>query len=179
MVQKCSSSSLDWYRKIFARNPWDFTIKKVGFLANVPLNQSLVGGWATPLKNMNVNWDDDYSQLIWENKIHGNQSPPTRSPQPVCSSTPHLGQLLNLIAFICQQALLHSTCRDRRFGRCKLLAVPTPTFHVVSPQTDFFGGNLSEDCDSSPISIISCNYGPCNILSHLGICCNCMEVSYI
>ena len=27
----------------------------------------LVGGWATPLKNMKVNWDD-YSQ-IWENKI--------------------------------------------------------------------------------------------------------------
>ena len=24
----------------------------------------LVGGWATPLKNMKVNWDDDYSQYM-------------------------------------------------------------------------------------------------------------------
>ena len=29
----------------------------------------LVGGWATPLKNMKVNWDDDIPN-IWENKIH-------------------------------------------------------------------------------------------------------------
>ena len=28
----------------------------------------LVGGWATPLKNMNVNWDDEIPN-IWENKI--------------------------------------------------------------------------------------------------------------
>ena len=27
----------------------------------------LVGGWATPLKNMKVNWDDDIPN-IWENK---------------------------------------------------------------------------------------------------------------
>ena len=27
----------------------------------------LVGGWATPLKNMKVNWDDDIPNL-WENK---------------------------------------------------------------------------------------------------------------
>ena len=32
-------------------------------------NSILVGGWATPLKNMKVNWDD-YSQYFWENKIH-------------------------------------------------------------------------------------------------------------
>ena len=27
----------------------------------------------TPLKNMNVNWDDEIPN-IWENKIHGNQT---------------------------------------------------------------------------------------------------------
>ena len=32
-----------------------------------------VGGFFTPLKNMKVNWDD-YSQVIWENTIHGNQT---------------------------------------------------------------------------------------------------------
>ena len=35
----------------------------------------LVGGWATPLKNMKVNWDD-YSQYFWENKKCS--KPPTR-----------------------------------------------------------------------------------------------------
>ena len=29
---------------------------------------NLVGGWATPLTNMKVNWDDDIPN-IWENKI--------------------------------------------------------------------------------------------------------------
>ena len=29
--------------------------------------------WATPLKNMNVNWDDEIPN-IWENKVHGNQT---------------------------------------------------------------------------------------------------------
>ena len=28
-------------------------------------NSNLVGGWATPLKNMNVNWDDEIPN-IWE-----------------------------------------------------------------------------------------------------------------
>ena len=41
-------------------------------------HQKLVGGWATPLKNMShVTWDDEipyYSQYFWENKIHGNQT---------------------------------------------------------------------------------------------------------
>ena len=32
-----------------------------------------VGVFFTPLKNMKVNLDD-YSQVIWENKIHGNQT---------------------------------------------------------------------------------------------------------
>ena len=31
-------------------------------------NHDLVGGWATPLKNMKVNWDDENSQYFWENK---------------------------------------------------------------------------------------------------------------
>ena len=33
----------------------------------------LVGGSATPLKNMKVHWDDEIPN-IWENKIHGNQT---------------------------------------------------------------------------------------------------------
>ena len=33
----------------------------------------LVGGWATPLKNMNVNWDDEIPN-IWENTKNGNQT---------------------------------------------------------------------------------------------------------
>ena len=34
---------------------------------NEKKNTHLVGGWATPLKNMKVNWDDDIPN-IWENK---------------------------------------------------------------------------------------------------------------
>ena len=30
-------------------------------------DEILVGGWATPLKNMKVNWDDEIPN-IWENK---------------------------------------------------------------------------------------------------------------
>ena len=36
-------------------------------------NYPLVGGWATPLKNMKASWDDDIPK-IWENRIHGNQT---------------------------------------------------------------------------------------------------------
>ena len=39
----------------------------------ITINGLLVGGWATPLKNMNVNWDDEIPN-IWENKIDGNQT---------------------------------------------------------------------------------------------------------
>ena len=35
--------------------------------------EKLVGGWATPLKNMHVNWDDDIPN-IWENSKNGNQT---------------------------------------------------------------------------------------------------------
>ena len=45
-------------------------------------NTYLVGGWATPLKNMKVNWDD-YSQYIWENKI----DVPNHQPDTVYEST--------------------------------------------------------------------------------------------
>ena len=37
------------------------------FLHNLDVMFMLVGGWATPLKNMKVNWDDDIPN-IWENK---------------------------------------------------------------------------------------------------------------
>ena len=37
----------------------------IGGLKNV-LNIYLVGGWATPLKNIKVNWDDEIPN-IWEN----------------------------------------------------------------------------------------------------------------
>ena len=33
----------------------------------------LVGGWATPLKNMKLNWDDDIPN-IWQQKKNGNQT---------------------------------------------------------------------------------------------------------
>ena len=45
------------------------TCGKQGFETwKIGYNQWLVGGWATPLKNMKVNWDDDIPN-IWENKI--------------------------------------------------------------------------------------------------------------
>ena len=43
------------------------------------LASHLVGGLATPLKNMNVNWDDDIPN-IWENKKCS--KPPTRHVYP-------------------------------------------------------------------------------------------------
>ena len=39
------------------------------------VNGKLLGGWATPLKNMKVNWDDEIPN-IWENKKCS--KPPTR-----------------------------------------------------------------------------------------------------
>ena len=29
----------------------------------------LVGGWATPLKNVKVNWDDYYMKVNWDDEI--------------------------------------------------------------------------------------------------------------
>ena len=40
-------------------------------------NYDLVGGIPTPLKNMNVNWDDDIPK-IWKNKIHVPNSQPVK-----------------------------------------------------------------------------------------------------
>ena len=44
----------------------------------------LVGGWATPLKNMNVNWDDDIPN-IWENRI----DVPNHQPNEVSKVPPN------------------------------------------------------------------------------------------
>ena len=45
----------------------------------------LVGGWATPLKNMKVNWDDDIPN-IWEN----NPNVPNHQPAMYIANTKHL-----------------------------------------------------------------------------------------
>ena len=49
-------------------NPTNQSVKTIEFA-----RAWLVGGWATPLKNMNVNWDDDIPN-IWENSKNGNQT---------------------------------------------------------------------------------------------------------
>ena len=51
------------------------------------IHAKLVGGWATPLKNMKVNWDD-CSQVIWENKTW--QPVPTKQ-QDKMRSPPIMG----------------------------------------------------------------------------------------
>jgi len=48
----------------------------------------LVGGWATPLKNMNVNWDDDIPNISGKIKFMATK-PPTRYTW-VDSSSPHV-----------------------------------------------------------------------------------------
>ena len=40
----------------------------MGWWEQIKGKSDLVGGWATPLKNMKVSWDDDIPN-IWENKI--------------------------------------------------------------------------------------------------------------
>ena len=45
----------------------------------------LVGGWATPLKNMKVNWDDEIPN-IWENKIDVPNHQPVSNPQFISAS---------------------------------------------------------------------------------------------
>ena len=47
----------------------------------LPLHCFLVGGWATPLKNMKVNWDDEIPNR-WENKKCS--KPPTRQKITMC-----------------------------------------------------------------------------------------------
>ena len=54
---------------------WNITRQKNG---RFNLIDQLVGGWATPLKNMKVNWDDDIPN-IWENKIDVPNHQPVRN----------------------------------------------------------------------------------------------------
>ena len=51
---------------LMAVSSWEAHIEMI--VLKYPTKNILVGGWATPLKNMNVNWDDDIPN-IWENKI--------------------------------------------------------------------------------------------------------------
>ena len=56
--------------------------KKTTFVRGIPIQEEqgfLVGGWATPLKNMKVNWDDEIPN-IWENK----QWQPNHQPVLLC-----------------------------------------------------------------------------------------------
>ena len=55
-----TSEVAEWVyeRPIQCHQPWEIPELSGGFL---------VGGWATPLKNMKVNWDDEIPN-IWENK---------------------------------------------------------------------------------------------------------------
>ena len=41
--------------------------------------RNLVGGWATPLKNMKVNWDDEIPNIWENNKWQPNHQPETLS----------------------------------------------------------------------------------------------------
>ena len=58
-----------WRISEWAENVPGFSREKhIGQPMDIPVELSLlVGGWATPLKNMNVNWDDEipyYSQYM-------------------------------------------------------------------------------------------------------------------
>ena len=80
-------------------------------------NHHLVGGWATPLKNMKVNWDDDIPN-IWENKkwIKMATKPPTSHLLdttvlwrcPVCSGCSGLGPSSSASA---SRAAFSTSCR--------------------------------------------------------------------
>ena len=53
--------------------------------------QCLVGGWATPLKNMKVSWDDDIPN-IWETK----KWQPNHQPDKYTNTTLHYTALITL-----------------------------------------------------------------------------------
>ena len=53
--------------EIIIRNRSDFDEKRINAQNRKQIKLLLVGGWATPLKNMKVNWDDEIPN-IWENK---------------------------------------------------------------------------------------------------------------
>ena len=59
-----SSYDIWWYQWSPRKNPWELNLKK-WYTLDIPW--LLVGGWATPLKSMKVNWDDEIPN-IWENK---------------------------------------------------------------------------------------------------------------
>ena len=71
---------------------------QVPCLAHIP---PLVGGIATPLKHMNVNWDDDIPN-IWKNKSHV----PNHQPAPLLAR--HV-LLLFLLSFVFSVFLLSFT----------------------------------------------------------------------
>ena len=70
----------------------------------------LVGGWATPLKNMKVNWDDEIPN-IWKNKKYS--KPPTRYPTLFRSSftADSVGYLDVMLRCLCsaQGCLCHTS----------------------------------------------------------------------
>ena len=47
-------------------------MKKLGMIGS---NNTLVGGWATPLKNMKVNWDDDIPNISGKIKLMATKPP--------------------------------------------------------------------------------------------------------
>ena len=53
---------------ILPLNPYELPEKYPSIITRPLLITILVGGWATPLKSMKVNWDDEISN-IWENKV--------------------------------------------------------------------------------------------------------------
>ena len=55
----------------------------------------LVGGWATPLKNMNVSWDDDIPNILLMGKSNWCSKPPTRFDKPTGPEDP--GNRLNTL----------------------------------------------------------------------------------
>ena len=84
----------------------------------------LVGGWATPLKNMNVNWDDDIPNI--SGKINnGNQT--TKQFQMgypwlshLVSNSPKISRATSTVAaksLLSLQAKLRSSARSRTFPR--------------------------------------------------------------
>ena len=66
----------NWNTGLSFRSLWihqDVAIDDVQETVAKKIQAYLVGGWATPLKDMNVNWDDQQPN-IWENSKNGNQT---------------------------------------------------------------------------------------------------------
>ena len=74
--------------------------KKTPCFSDIYIYTGLVGGWATPLKNMNVNWDDEIPN-IWENKKWqpNHQPADLYMPElPKCLGSSGYSQLVPVIA---------------------------------------------------------------------------------